>query len=240
MLADLGNHESGKKIIEASMQRKGILLKINSQIQQISRFSRDPSFRTFKKTRARKKLAALTLSGPTTDTKEQHPRILFELEKVDAMEAELGKHSQKFRASIKKYSVERLERELRDNSALVDMFVCEKEGKRRLIAGVMIKSKTGDVDYRIVEFGDMGKIADSIQEYREIIQDEFADEDELIEIGQSAYDILWAPVADLIGEIDYVYLVPDGLANVVPYNALINPDENYLIERSSCIFYLKL
>ena len=233
LLADLGNHESGKKIIEASMQRKGILLKINSQIQQISRFSRDPKLSELSKKLEleRKKLAALTLSGPTADTKEQHPRILFELEKeVDAMEAELGKHSQKFRASIKKYSVERLERELRDNSALVDMFVCEKEGKRRLIAGVMIKSKTGDVDYRIVEFGDMGKIADSIQEYREIIQDEFADEDELIEIGQSAYDILWAPVADLIGEIDYVYLVPDGLANVVPYNALINPDENYLIE----------
>ena len=233
LLADLGDHESGKKIIEASMQRKGILLKINSQIQQIRRFSRDPKLSELAKKLEfkRKRLAALTLSGPTADTREQHPRLLFELEKeVYAMEAELGKYSQKFRSSIKKYNLEGLERKLRDNSALVDMFVYGKEGERRLIAGVMIKSKTGDVDYRIVQFGDMDKIADSIQEYREIIQDEFADEDELLEIGQSAYDILWAPVADVIGAIDYVYLVPDGLANVVPYNALINPDENYLIE----------
>ena len=233
LLADLGDSESGKKIIDASMQRKGLLLRINSQIQQIGRFSRDSNLSDLAKNLElkRKNLAALTLSGPTAETIDRHPGILFDLEKeVETLEAELGRYSQKFRSSTTEHSIESLEKKLRSNSALVDMFVYGPEGENKLLAGVLIKSANGNVDYRVVEFGDMNKIEDSIQEYREIIQDEFADEDELLDIGRLVYDALWAPVAELIGETNYVYVVPDGLTNVVPYNALINPDERYLIE----------
>ncbi|MFL2504964.1 MAG: CHAT domain-containing tetratricopeptide repeat protein [Candidatus Azotimanducaceae bacterium] len=239
LLADLGDSDSGKKIIEASMQRKGLLLRINSQIQQISRFSKDSNLSGLarKLELERKNLAALTLSGPTAETVDRHPSILFELEKkVGALEAQLGRYSQRFRSSIAGHSVEELEKKMRHNSALVDMFVYGTEDEKKLLAGVVIKSANGNIDYRVVEFGGMDKIEGSIEEYREIIQDEFADEDELLDIGQSAYDILWAPVADLIGEINYVYIVPDGLTNVVPYNALINPEEDYLIEEMELHF----
>ena len=47
------------------------------------------------------------------------------------------------------------------------------------------------------------------------------------------FGLLWHAV---IGEINYVYIVPDGLTNVVPYNALINPEENYLIEEMELHF----
>ncbi len=70
----------------------------------------------------------------------------------------------------------------------------------------------------------------AIIEYRTIIQDDLADEDELLEIGQIAYEEVWEPIGEAIGDNEYVYLIPDGTLNILPFNALVNFDEEYLIQ----------
>ena len=222
----------GKKAIGASLQRKGLLLKIASEIEQIAQLSNDQIMKAAATELAavRKQLAALTLSGPTPETKGRHPEALYELEsQVNELQSTLGRASLRYRSTIADVSVEKVAQSLRPNSALVDFLMYDDGDQGKALAGVIINS-AGVIQYDIVEFSDSAEIENIVLDYREIIQDDLADEDELLEIGQIAYEIIWGPIARSIEGIDYVYLIPDGVLNILPFNALINGEERYLIE----------
>jgi CHAT domain-containing protein len=38
------------------------------------------------------------------------------------------------------------------------------------------------------------------------------------------------PLREAVGELDHVYLVPDGILNILPFNALVDEEEEYLIQ----------
>ena len=79
----------------------------------------------------------MTLSGPTAETIDRHPRtILFELEKK-LMHWNLSWEDivKGFVPRLQGMAIEELEKKLRRNSALVDMFVYGTEGEKELLAG---------------------------------------------------------------------------------------------------------
>lgn len=232
LLASIDDPERGKKAIEASLQRKGLLLKITSEIEQISQMSSDPRMSSIANAleEARKDLASLTLSGPTPETQGRHAEALYALElRVNELQGEMGRASARYRSSIAGTSADTLETVLADDSAFVDYLMYQDQGQGRVLAGVIIK-RDGEVSYELVEFPDSGEIEDAVIEYRTIIQDDLADEDELLEIGQIAHELVWAPIEEAIGDLEYVYLIPDGVLNILPFNALMNEDEEYLIQ----------
>ena len=55
-------------------------------------------------------------------------------------------------------------------------------------------------------------------------------DDELLEEGMFLYEDVWAPVAEYLDPDLPVYLVPDGLLNILPFDALVDEDERYLLE----------
>ncbi|MBT4492987.1 MAG: CHAT domain-containing protein [Gammaproteobacteria bacterium] len=232
LLARSDDPERGKKAIEASLQRKGLLLKITSEIEQIAQLSKDPQLSSISDglESARKDLAALTLSGPTAETRGRHAEALYALElRVNELQGELGRASVRYRSSIAGVTASKLAESLVDNSAIVDYLMYEEEGTGKVLAGV-IANVDGEISYDLVEFPDRAEIEASVLEYREIIQDDLADEEDLLELGQIAYDLVWAPIGEAIGDIEYVYLVPDGVLNILPFNALMTEDEEYLIQ----------
>ena len=185
LLNKIDSPNSGQKIIDASIQRKGLLLKVTSEIQQIATLSNDPKLRSIaiELEMARKELAARTLSGPTAETKDNHVEVLYGLElKVNELQGQLGRESVRYRTSIAQVSAAALEGVLAEGNALVDFLVYEEEGEAKLVAGVAVKE--GDqVRYELVSYDDRKAIEDIIIEYRSIIQDDSADEDEQLEIG---------------------------------------------------------
>ncbi len=232
LLSRIGDEASAKRLIDASLQRKGLLLKVTSEIQQIATMTSDPQLSALA-TRledARKELAAKTLSGPTAETKGNHVEVLYQLEqKVNEIQGQIGRASVRFRTSIAGSSSDRLTGEMAEDSALVDFLAYEEDGEQKLLAGVI--TKFGDeVEYHIVNYDDRAAIEESISYYREMIQDDLVDEDELAEIGIETYIAVWDPLMDTLGDLDYVYLIPDGLLNIVPFGALMNEDEEYLIQ----------
>jgi len=232
LLAQVDDPERGKKAIEASLQRKGLLLKITSEIEQIAQISADPRMASIASAleEARKELASLTLSGPTAETQGRHAEALYDLElRVNELQGELGRASARYRSSIAGTSADTLETALADGSALVDYLMYDDDGQGRVLAGVILK-QDGEVSYDLVEFPDSREIEDAVIEYRTIIQDDLADEDEVLEVGQIAHELVWAPIEDVIGDLEYVYLIPDGVLNILPFNALMNEDEEYLIQ----------
>ncbi|MFT7222334.1 MAG: CHAT domain-containing protein/Tfp pilus assembly protein PilF, partial [Candidatus Azotimanducaceae bacterium] len=222
----------GKKAIDASLQRKGLLLKITSEIEQIAQLSVDPKVSSIANAleSARKELASLTLSGPTADTQGRHSEALYQLElRVNELQGELGRASVRYRASIAGATADSLAEFLTNDTALVD-FLMYKEGEvPRVLAGVVVK-EDGEVRFDLIEFPDRGEIEDAVQEYRLIIQDDLADEEEVLEVGQLAYEVVWLPIQEAIGDVEYVYLIPDGVLNILPFSALMTEDEEYLIQ----------
>ena len=232
LLTRLQSGDNGKRAIAASLQRKGLLLKVASEIQQISKMSTDPELKKVSEEleSARKKLAAMTLSGPTAETQGRHVLVLYELEqKVNELQGELGRASVRYRSSIAQVSVDRLASVIPEAHALVDFLTYEEGGESKILAGIAI-NEGGVVRYELVQYPDRGAVDDAIIEYRTIIQDDEADEDELLEVGQIAYERVWQPIQDVIGDTEYVYLIPDGTLNILPFSALVTPDEEYLIQ----------
>ena len=61
-----------------------------------------------------------------------------------------------------------------------------------MLAAVLSK-QGGEVSYELIEYGDRKSVDDVVVEYRTMIQDDLADEDELLEVGMMAYEMVWEP-----------------------------------------------
>ena len=232
ILARINDEKSAKRAIDASLQRKGLLLKVTSEIQQIASMTTDPELQGLatQLEEARKSLASMTLAGPTPETQGRHTEALYQLEqKVNKLQGELGRASVRFRTSIAKVGSDRLEKSIQEGAALIDFQVFEDQGEKKFLAAVM-KNVDGEIEYDLVVYNDRESVDAIILEYREMSQDDQADEDDILETGILAYEEIWEPLNDVLGEIDYVYLIPDGALNILPFNALVDGDEAYLIQ----------
>ena len=232
LLTRLDGPDRGKKAINASLQRKGLLLKVTSEIQQIATLAQDPTLTALadELTATRKELASLTLSGPTAETLGRHPQLLRELElQVDDLQGQLGRASVRFKSSIAHVSADTLEGILKEDRALVDFLFYEDAGESKLMAAVVL-NEGGELRYELVEYSDRATVDAAIIAYRSIIQDDGADEDDLLDVGMDTYAEVWEPIQAILGDVTSVYLVPDGTLNILPFSALMSPDEEYLIQ----------
>ena len=232
-LAHLGGEQGARGIEEVSLARKGLLLKVASELSQVGRLSNDPEMTklTEELGATRKRLASLTLSGPTPETRSTHVQTLTALEdRISILEGELGRASARFRKTTEAASLERLEASLPKDSALVDFLIYGENGTSNLVASVL----TWDGDkpvYKLVTYPDLAAINAAIQKYRGDIQNEEIEFDDLQESGQSVYNLVWKPLEAALGTHNKVYLVPDGMLNILPISALVTKDGKYLIEK---------
>ena len=232
LLAKVGGPESARLALEASLHRKGLLLKITSEIQQIGRMTRNPELSSLANELrlSRESLAKLTLSGPTAETVGRHPEALYELEqKVNELQGRLGRASAQYRTSISAISVAALEAEIAEGRALVDFQSYRTESGPHYLAAVVTR-QGGVLDYSLINYENADEADALITEYRETIQDPAAEDFDFIEVGQIAYEAIWEPIAAATDSIEYIYLIPDGLLNILPFAALVDYDEAYLVD----------
>jgi CHAT domain-containing protein/Tfp pilus assembly protein PilF len=225
----LPEDRAGREVLDVGLQRKGLLLRVASEIQQITALGIDSEVGQVAEAlaTARKELAASTLAGPQDADGEAHLRKVRDLERrVEELEGQLGRVSVTFRERAVEHTVDDLAAALADGATLVDFIVYETAGGPRLAAGVLRRDggvpTIGRIDY------DYTAVAAAIDEYREIVQDEAAPDDEVLQVGQALYDLLWAPLEPLLGD-GAVHVVPDGQLNILPFDALPNADGEYLL-----------
>ncbi|MEO5346569.1 MAG: CHAT domain-containing protein [Magnetococcus sp. YQC-9] len=221
----------GKELLEIGVQRKGLLLKVTAEMRQVVQLSKNSQLEaiTRRLTAARKKLAALTLSGPTPETKDNHLKTLHELEDtVDRLQLELGRASKRFRRSVDAVSVDKLIPHLPEDAVLVDFLIYGDQGKSRLVAGVLRREKDKAVFDMVPYKTDMETMQKAIVAYRTAIQEEGIEEEELQKVGQETHEMIWAPLKQALGGKEKIYVVPDGMLNILPFNALVDDDGTYL------------
>ncbi|MBT3196207.1 MAG: tetratricopeptide repeat protein, partial [Gammaproteobacteria bacterium] len=232
MVPTLESDAAGQELMRISLFRKGLLLQVASQIHQVAKLSDDPALTGISDEllATRKKLAALTLSGPTPDTATTFLETMNEMEdRINELEGELGRASIRFREAATDISLARLEDSLPDGSAVVDYMIFREQDESKLQVAILRKEE-GESQYDHYLFEDLEGINAAIKEYRELIQDEDADDDEIMEFGMEVYTKVWAPIAEKLGEIENVYVVPDGMLNILPFNAMVTEDELYLLQ----------
>jgi CHAT domain-containing protein/Tfp pilus assembly protein PilF len=233
-LLALDDARAGREALEVSLQRKGLLLKVASEIRQVAALGLDPELArlTEELEIAREELAALTLAGPAGGDPEAHLERIRDLEfRVDDLQGELGRASVRYRQSITGIGVEDLADELPEDAALVDYLIFDDaEGTRRLTASIMVRDGAGEPRTTIVRYDDLEEVEALVAEYREIIQDEAAGDDEVAEIANIAWEAIWEPLVEHLPEDGAVYLVPDGLLHILPFDALVDGDDEWLID----------
>lgn len=231
LLTRLKPEEGGKHAIDVSLQRKGLLLKVTSEIQQVAQISKDPALTaiTDQLTAARKELVALTLGGPAPGT-TNHLAAIHNLEsKIGDIERQLGQASLRYRHTTRLFTVDQMAAKLPPEAGFVDFLVFHEENKAKLMASTMVLEK-GQPVFNMVVYPNLEAIQQGVVEYRTAIQSEEMDPEDVKVVGQKIYDMVWKPVANIMGKRDEIYLIPDGILNILPFNALVDPESNYLLK----------
>lgn len=232
LLSRMSPDVAGRGLLEISLNRKGLLFKVASELAQIGRLSRDPAMAKISDQLAekRKKMASLTLSGPTEETKGRHLEVLGELQdQINRLQGDLGRASARFRKSVRTITADELANALSEDGALVDFVQFSSQGKSRLMAATLRKDG-GKPVYGVVSYGDVAAIDAAILKYRKDIQNEELDLDEVLDAGAAAYKLIWKPLEPALNGRASAYVVPDGTLNILPFAALVDRGK-YLIER---------
>ncbi|MEZ7974332.1 MAG: CHAT domain-containing protein [SAR324 cluster bacterium] len=228
MFLSMNDERTARDLFEVSLRRKGLLLKITSETQQIVMMSGAPELQaiTEELTQTRKKLAGLTLAGPTEENRSQFPQIVFSLEeKVNMLQLKLGEQSQRFRQSTKDVTVDEVVEGLGEN-ALVDFISFRGEDDSYRLLAVVVNQG----EFSFVEYEDLEIISSMVMELREIVQDEGAEDEDIKSVAVELWEELWQPLTAGFGEADSIFISPDSLLNVLPFDVLVDDDDSYLLE----------
>ena len=235
LLVKLQTPESAMDILDVSIQRKGLLLKIASEIQQISLLSKDPSIKatTDRLITIKKDLAALTLSGPVGMTP-----TLFIVQtqamqnEINQIQGQLARQSSKFKKTSESVTPKQVFENLSPEDCLIDYMIYKdtQSGKNNLIGVIGSKTPDGKIDSHVIQYGLLAPIRKQIFLLRDMIQDEDIEEEEMRESSHQMYKLLIAPLEKFIQDKQILYIVPDGSLNILPFDALIDHQDQYLIE----------
>lgn len=235
LLPEMASDTGARELLDVSLQRKGLLLKVTSEIRQIASLGLDPQMARLTEdlTEAREELAALTLSGPGDEDPDGHLSRIRALEsRVGELQGEIGRASLRYREAIAELSVDDLLTHLPEDAALVDFLVYQRpDGEQALLAAVLERTAGGaEPELSLVHYEAMAPITELVQSFRAIIQDVDALDEDVKDVGMDMFDLLWAPLAEELSVKGKVYVVPDGVLNVLPFDAIVDPDGRYLLE----------
>ncbi len=231
----------GKLALHLSLERKGMLLKIASEIHKIVEMTNSPELadKADLLNRKRKQLASMTLAGPTTETPAEFSKKIIQLEnELYELQARLGRASMIYHIASRPITVDDVFENLDVGDVLID-YITYNDGKSDQMIAVVAQSdpehcfvwwecKNNRIE--MVPLGDLKSISEAVSIFRETIQDEDAEEEDLQETGADIYALIWQPLEAYIGDKESIYIVPDSSLHLLPFDAVIDENGNYLIE----------
>jgi CHAT domain-containing protein/Tfp pilus assembly protein PilF len=188
---------------------------------------------------ARAQLASLKLKDSGADTSGIYQARVKKLEEdVDELEGELSSRSDYFRAQRQPVILAAVQAVLPSGSALVEFSYftpvdprTEKRGASRYLAYVL----TTQGQPKWVDLGEAAKIDRAVDVWREALRDPNRTDVKLL--ARTVDEKVMRPVRSLLGETRRLLIAPDSKLNLIPFAALVDEQNQYLIDRYS-ISYL--
>src|SRR3989339_661059 len=196
-------------------------------------------------TNIRREIAKMQLSKPDDKGSfEDYRNRIAELQKQkETLEAELSRLSKDFalEKTIGKADVKNISEILPKDSAYIDFarikfydFKTNKWDKPKYLAFVLILQKEPEV--KLIEISDAEDIEKHIKAYIQEMNriktiGQIPDKAALDKAARAIYDIAIKPLEKYIEGKKQLFISPDGNLNLIPFEALVTPDNKYFIEK---------
>ncbi|MEW6266095.1 MAG: CHAT domain-containing tetratricopeptide repeat protein [Thermodesulfobacteriota bacterium] len=255
-----------KEAMSAWLKRKGIVLEAQRQFQEalIDADNTEAQKTLAELDQARREMSRLVFGGgrseigaeseaaenqDTKDPKSNRTEIVRIEAEIQRLEARLSRQSQAFAQNLRMGQADAVKtaKSLPPDSVLVE-FVSSRAfsfgpspekgrwGPGRYLAFIL---PAGQVDRLVVkDLGEAGAINKVIVGFKKALAKR--DDQNLANVTTAArrlYDLVWAPLKAEIGSAGKVFISPDGVLNLIPFEVFLNPEGRYLIE-DHAFYYL--
>jgi CHAT domain-containing protein len=234
------NPEAQRQALNVILQRKGRALDVVVDSLASLRRRATPEDRALldqlKATRT--EIAHLSLAGPPARTPlaEHRARIKALEEKRELLEDQISRRSAEFRAQTQSVTLDAVQAALPPGAALIEFasyrpfnarFTKQSEayGAPQYVAYVL--RRTGAP--QAVELGEQHTIDEAIKRWRKALRDRHATS--VKKLGRVVDRLVMQPLRPLLGQTRRVLVAPDGSLNLIPFAALVDGRNQYLIKR---------
>ncbi|MEK6408165.1 MAG: tetratricopeptide repeat protein [Acidobacteriota bacterium] len=190
-------------------------------------------------TDGRSRLSKLVLGGLGTSKPAEYQAEIRKLEeKVEELEASISRRSAEFRAQSQAVTLESIQAAIPKNAVLVE-FVSyrptnakstkhdEQFGEPRYV--VYVLRNQGEPAW--VELGESKAIDSAIDALRQALRD--PNRKDVKQLARAVQEKVFHPVRRLLGNTRRVLLSPDGALNLIPFAALVDERDQYLLRQYS-------
>ncbi|MBL0217668.1 MAG: CHAT domain-containing protein [Myxococcales bacterium] len=186
---------------------------------------------------ARATLAKLTVAGPSATGDADYAKEVARLEdQVVKLEITVGKKSTAYRAVTQTIDLPSVQRLIPKDAKLVEIvnfqpgdpkgpYVINPVPKPRKYAAYVVGAKGDPV---LIDLGDAAAIDTAIEKFRKAVADPA--NKKVVDLGHDLYTLTMAKLAPALGGATSVLLAPDGALNVVPFSALVDDQQQFLIK----------
>src|SRR5919199_1214392 len=230
------NPEAACLALTTILQRKGRILDALTDSLQILRQNLKPEDQTLLNQLAdtRSQLAALIFNKPKDIPLEQYQQQVATLKaQAEQLENALSHRSAEFHTETKPVTIEAVQQLIPADTALVELVLYKpfnpktiKRGSPRYVAYIL--HSTGEPKW--IDLGEAAPIDQAVTDFRKALQSQTSD---IKPVARALDEKLMQPIRKLLGNTRNVLLSPDSQLNLIPFAALVDENNHYLVENYS-------
>jgi CHAT domain-containing protein len=238
------NPEAARLALTTVLQRKGIVLDALTDSLQTLRQNLKPEDQKLLNELAstRSQLAALLFKGTGNLPPDQYRQQVATLKaQADQLEGILSTCSAEFRTEFQPVTIEAVQQLIPTDAALVELILYrpfnakatkpnEYWGTPRYVAYVL--HSTGEPKW--VDLGEAEPINQAVTDFRKALRS--TRYSNVKQVARTLDELLMQPVRKLLGNSRTVLLSPDSQLNLIPFAALVDENNRYLVENYSITY----
>jgi tetratricopeptide (TPR) repeat protein len=185
----------------------------------------------------RSERAALTIRGPGNAGVERYRAAIRDLEqRIERLEDQVSQRSFEFRAQLTRVTLDTVQKAVPPNAALVEFASYRPINTKALhtenqygpahYAAYVLRNR-GEPSW--VDLGEANRIDDRIEAFRRALRSQ--QNANVKWLGRRVDALLMQPVRRLLGRTRRILISPDGALNLVPFAALVDERNRYLVSR---------
>ncbi|MEG4114145.1 MULTISPECIES: CHAT domain-containing tetratricopeptide repeat protein, partial [unclassified Microcoleus] len=228
------NPDAARLALTTVLRRKGRILEVltDSLITLRQNLTEENQQLLDQLVATRSQLAALIFNKPENLPLEQYRNQVATLKsQAEKQEADLARRSGEFRKVSQPATIEAVQKLIPQNAALVELVLYKpvdaknfKLENARYVAYIL--NSSGNIQW--VDLGEAEPINQAVTEFRQALQSQSPT---IQKIARSLDEKLMQPIRQRLGNTRTILISPDSQLNLIPFAALVDENNRYLVEK---------